>query len=85
MTISASQCVDEGVTDFIFNCSGSTCISESVDCPATDDVTLLTVTLSARMCGSHEVNAYAVNRCADMISDPITRTACSSSYPNYKH
>ena len=74
VTISASQCVDEGVSDFIVNCSGSTCISESVDCPATDDVTLLTVTLSAGMCGSHEVNAYAVNRCADMISDPITMT-----------
>ena len=43
-------------------------------CDASFQTGSIRVTLSARMCGSHEVNAYAVNRCADMISDPITMT-----------
>ena len=70
VTISASQCVDEDVTYFIVNCSGSTCIPTRAQCPANGDV--LTVTLGSRS-GSHEVNVYAVNRC-DMISDLATRT-----------
>ena len=69
MTFSTSQCVYEGVTGFIVNCSGSTCISERVDCPAVNDVSVLTNTLGAK-CGSHEVNVYVVNR----TSDPATRT-----------
>ena len=62
VTLSASQCVDEDLTYFIVNCSGSTCISGRVECPASGDVS---VTLGSRS-GSHEVNVYAVNRC-DMI------------------
>ena len=72
VTFSAPQCVDEDVTGFIVNCSGSTCIPARVDCPATGDVTVFTVTLRAK-CGSHEVNVHTVNRCG-MISDPATRT-----------
>ena len=68
VTFSATQCVEEDVTGFIVNCSGSTCISERVDCPPTVNITELTVTLGART-GSHEVNVYAVNRC-----HPATRT-----------
>ena len=69
VTFSASQCAYEGVTGFIVNCSGSTCISERVECPATGNVSVLTNTLGAK-CGSHEVNVYVVNR----TSDPATRT-----------
>ena len=68
MTFSATQCVEEDVTGFIVNCSGSTCISERVDCPPNGSITELTVVLGA-MTGSHEVNVYAVNRC-----HPATRT-----------
>ena len=69
VTLSASPCVDEGVAYFTFNCSGSTCISGRVECPASGDVS---VTLGSRS-GSHEVNVYAGNRC-DNISDSATRT-----------
>ena len=62
VTFSASQCVEEDVTGFIVNCSGSTCISERVECPSNGSITELTVVLGA-MTGSHEVNVYAENRC----------------------
>ena len=68
MTFSVSQCAEEDVTGFIVNCSGSTCISERVECPPTINTTELTVILGAKT-GSHEVNVYAVNRCY-----PATRT-----------
>ena len=72
MTLSASQCADEYISGFMFNCSGSTCISGRVDCPASGARDVLTATLGSRS-GSHEVDVYAMNRC-DMISDPATRT-----------
>ena len=68
VTFSTTQCVEEDVTGFIVNCSGSTCISERVECPPNGNITELTVVLGARI-GSHKVNVYAVNRC-----HPATRT-----------
>ena len=68
VTFSATQCVVEDVTGFIVNCTGSTCISERVDCPPNGSITELTAVLGA-MTGRHEVNVYAVNRC-----HPATRT-----------
>ena len=69
VTLSGSQCVDEDITYFILNCSESTCIPLTVECPASGNIS---VTLGSRS-GSHEVNVYAVNRC-DMIGDFAART-----------
>ena len=68
VTLSASQCVNEDLTGFMFNCSGSTCFSDRVDCSAAGDE--LIVTFGSRS-GSHEVDVYAMNRCG-MIGDPVT-------------
>ena len=77
VTFSSSQCVDEDVSGFIVNCSGSTCIPIRLDCPATSNVTVLTVTLGARS-GNHEVDVYPVNRC-----DPAIETVGGPIDGNY--